>query len=200
MTHPARHGTGPRAVITALDLDRTAVLAGESVTVGWRTRGASLICITRPDGDTVELDARSGRGSYRFTATMTGAVRAVAYDRSDASPEWVRPVAVFELPETVAVGIPDLRNIPMPVFGRTGPVIPDANGVAAAFLAARPRDLRLGQRMETLIASGPPGVPPPPLGLLPDRFHPAPWLTGPLTEPRRPSRLRAWLLRRGDDG
>lgn len=111
--------SGRPAVITAFELDRSAVLAGEPVTVHWRTENAGTVRITPPDGFPVDLDARSGSGAHRIVVRNSGIVMVTAWGADGKPVEAARPVAVFAMPDTVEVPVPGLRETPMPGLVRT---------------------------------------------------------------------------------
>lgn len=130
------------AIINHFELDRVVVRIGEPVTVQWTTANAATIRITLPDGDSVDLDARTGAGSYAFTVTCAGMVRASAYGWVGTPARASQLVGVFTDPEQVLVPIPDLQNAPMPVFGRTNLPMMDRSAILAALQVTTPERLR----------------------------------------------------------
>ncbi|MBB5156098.1 hypothetical protein [Saccharopolyspora phatthalungensis] len=127
---------GHAAVITLFEVDRAAVLAGEQVTVRWRTEHAGTIRITPPDGFPIDLDAGSGSGSHQFVAARTGMIRAMAYGRAGPPAEAGCPIAVFELPALVPVPVPEPSEASMPVFARTPLPFLDRSALGSALLTA----------------------------------------------------------------
>src|SRR5262249_30728936 len=96
----------------------------------------------------------------------------------------------FELPETVDVPIPDLRDTPMPVFGRTRVSAVDRSPLAAALLAVTPGDRSVsvfpaGRHVGVARTQGPDWATPPTklVSIAPVR---------PAMRPAR-SRRRSWL-------
>lgn len=137
MPLPRYRPSGP-AVITLFELDRVAVLAGETVVLSWRAEHATTLVVTTPDGMSVDLDARRGHGTFRISVPHTGAVTGTAHGPRGATPTVTRAVAVFELPETVDVPIPDVTGVHVPMAARTPVPAVDRSGIAAALIAAGP--------------------------------------------------------------
>ncbi|SDM15776.1 hypothetical protein SAMN04488074_117101 [Lentzea albidocapillata subsp. violacea] len=148
---------------TEMQLDRVALLAGESVVARWKTENASDVVVSLPDGMVYEFDAARGPGEFRFVVTTSGAVTATAYG-SGAPVTVVREVAVFEPPEFVPVPMPGLTDAPMPLFGRTGLRLVGATGLAPA-LVARGRSVLDLAPLERATAPPRPGWATPPTGL-----------------------------------
>jgi len=153
-----------------IELDRAAVLAGESVVVRWKTENASEVVLSLPDGMTYEFDARAGTGTFRFVVTTSGAVVATAYGWGPPITT-LREVAVFELPQQVPVPMPDLTGAPSPTFGRAGFRLVDSSGLAPA-LVSRGRSVLDLAPIDRAGAPPRPGWAAPPTGLMsvvPDR-------------------------------
>lgn len=114
----------------------TAVLAGEPVTVHWRTENAGTVIISTPDGLSVEFDARGNTGSHEFVATRTGMVfgTALGWFGEPARACW--PVARFQLPTTIDVPLPGFPAKQMSMFGRTTLPNVDRSPVLATLLVA----------------------------------------------------------------
>jgi hypothetical protein len=155
---------------TEMRLDRSALLAGESVAIRWQTQNAIDVVVSLPDGMYYEFDATSGAGEFRFVVTTSGAVTATAYG-SGPPVTVIREVAVFEPAEVVPMPMPDLTGAPMPLFGRTGLRLVDSAGLAPALVARGRSVLDLAPVARAAVPPRP-GWATPPLGLtsvVPDR-------------------------------
>lgn len=155
---------------THFEVSPAAVLAGEPVTVHWRTENAGSVIISTPDGFSVEFDARGDTGSYEFVAPRSGMVSGTAHGWFGEPARVSRPLAQFQLPTTIDVPIPGFPAKQLPLFGRTSLPVVDRSPVLAALLVTEPgRELRT-----TPVAAGRGGAPvattrPPALAIAPVR-------------------------------
>jgi hypothetical protein len=158
MATPWVHRPFRAAAITLFELDRVAVLAGELVLVRWRTENAVTMRVMVPDGHYLDFDASSGAGAHQMVITRTGMVSAAAYGWAGPPATAGQPVAVFEIPRTTSVPVPDLGAVPMPIFGRTHVPALDRTGLAAALASRAPLSVTRTARVDRRV---PPFAAPP---------------------------------------
>ncbi|WP_406074708.1 hypothetical protein [Micromonospora sp. NBC_01638] len=149
-TELGRWGGPPR--VDQLEIDSGYVLAGQPVTVSWRTRYADTVLLAVPGHDVLTDDAS---GSLRLTPTVTGPVRLRAVGPFGSVETQSAPVAVLAVP-------PWLAAAPMPPApSAVGPAV--ATPVPDLHLApfrSRPAPLPVAPRNP--VATGPERNGPPP--------------------------------------
>lgn len=166
-----------------------AVLAGEPVTVHWRTENAGSVIISTPDGLSVEFDARGNTGSYEFVAHRTGMVFGTAFGWFGEPARACCPVARFQLPTTIDVPVPGFPAKQLSIFGRVTVPVVDRSPVLAALHATEPsREIRTTPLAPTRNVPAVPTSRPPTLSITPVRSATRP----------TPGQARSWFsLRHG---
>lgn len=158
-----------------VDLDRSVVVLGATVTVRWVAPGAETVTIDGHGMPPVTIDCRDGRAWAQVTPRTAGTLRVSARIGGTTVSRVAGPVTVLDptpaprLPlPTVQFAPPPPASVPLPMIGAVLPPLPPAADV--------PEPVGLPVRL--------PGPWAPPSPVVPDLLPPAPEFgTGPSAFP-----------------